>query len=260
MVEAVNGEGLTIAATGIDWPVAQSVDYARFAESAGADALQILRPYKFEQVSSGKWQNLDLNEKEEAKDVANLEGKNAGIDEDEYIVNYLRAVAKETRLPLVYHGRYTNDLLKKMATIDQLVAAKDDYQIDFYIKGLIEYGNRFEIFSGGEEYRYLVGYPYGARSFYATFTGFAPDIPMRFWRATLDGDLRKAVEITKQYDYVFIKNFTHPLWHATLEYFGVAQRYLRKPYETYTEAQMQDVKKMFDNMDLYPRNYLQANA
>ena len=38
MVEAAGGIGLTIAATG-PWPAEQSLEYARFAESLGADAV-----------------------------------------------------------------------------------------------------------------------------------------------------------------------------------------------------------------------------
>src|SRR5262249_48873062 len=40
LVRAVNGRGLTMAATGL-WTTPQAVAYARFADAAGADALQV---------------------------------------------------------------------------------------------------------------------------------------------------------------------------------------------------------------------------
>ena len=51
MVEAAGGIGLTIAATG-PWPAEQSLEYARFAESLGADAVQVLLPEGLEDHSS----------------------------------------------------------------------------------------------------------------------------------------------------------------------------------------------------------------
>src|SRR5262245_41822442 len=42
-VEAVRGRGIVIAATG-PWWTRQAVDYARYAESVGADAVQVLLP------------------------------------------------------------------------------------------------------------------------------------------------------------------------------------------------------------------------
>src|SRR5262249_49616965 len=41
MVESVNGRAVTIAATG-PWWTGQSIEYAKFAEAAGADAVQIM--------------------------------------------------------------------------------------------------------------------------------------------------------------------------------------------------------------------------
>src|SRR4051812_64675 len=43
LVKSVAGRGLTIAATG-PWWTGQVIDYARFAENAGADALQVFLP------------------------------------------------------------------------------------------------------------------------------------------------------------------------------------------------------------------------
>ena len=40
-----------------------------------------------------------------------------------------------------------------------------------------------------------------------------------------------------------------------MEYFGVAQRYLRPPVESYTDAQMKELKPFFDGQGLDPSNY-----
>ena len=132
---------------------------------------------------------------------------------------------------------------------------KEDVELTYYIDRQIEFGDRIAIFAGGAETRFLVGYPYGAKSFFSTYTTFAPDISMKFWKAIRENDLKKAVEITVKYDHPFIKNFTHEFWHATLEYFGLAQRYMRPPQRSYTDAEMKQVREFFDRQGLDPKSY-----
>lgn len=226
MVESVEADGLTIAATDA-WPSDKVIDYARFAESIGADALQVLRPAK--------------------------------VEADDDVVRHFETVAAATRLPLVLHGQYSLELLRRLIRIESLVAMKEDGLLTDYIDRAIEFGDRLEIFSGGAENRYLVGYPYGCRAFYATYTGFAPDIPMRFWNEIRSGNIRNAVEINKKYDHPFIRRFTHPFWHATLEHFGLAQRHLREPFKSLTDVEMKDVKAFFDGQGVSPDDYIRGD-
>lgn len=223
MIEAVNGAGITIPATG-PWPTEQVVEYAKFCEKRGADGLQILLP----------------------KDVT---------DEDQ-LYNHFLTISESTRLPIVLHGIYSVPLLKRLAEIDSIAAMKEDGELTYYIDRAVHFSDRFEIFSGGAENRYLVGYPYGAKSFFSTYTGFAPDKPMEFWAAIRQGDVKQAVAITKKYDYPFISRFTHPFWHGTLEYFGLAKRYMREPFKTLTDAEYAEIKPFFDGQGIDPADYL----
>ncbi len=222
MVEAADGKGLTIAATGA-WPTEQVIDYAEFSKSHGADAIQILLP--------------------------------EGVKDENLLYEHFLKISKSTLLPIVLHGEYSRPLLERLAEIDSIVAMKEDGQLTYYIDRAVNFGDRFEIFSGGAENRYLVGYPYGARAFFSTYTGFAPDKPMQFWDAIRKNDLKQAVAITKKYDYPFISRFTHPFWHATLEYFGVAKRFMRKPFETLPESELPEVKAFFDGQGIDPADY-----
>jgi 4-hydroxy-tetrahydrodipicolinate synthase len=221
-VEAVNGKGLTIAATG-DWWTQRAVDYARYAESIGADAVQVLLP-----------------------------SRSGGEDS---IVKHFETIARNTRLGLVLHGQYSPSLFEKLMKIDSIVAMKEDGALNEYIDREIAYGSRINIFGGGQEYRYIVGYPYGATAFYSTYSTFAPDISMQFWKAIQRNDLKAAVEITTKYDYQYLKGFTHQWWHATLEYFGVGERYLRPPQLSYTDEQMKQLKIFFDKQGIDPAKY-----
>ncbi len=222
MVEAAHGRGLTIAATGF-WPIARVIEYAQYAERIGADAVQVLHPQE--------------------------------IDQPEPLYQYFLEISRNTALPIALHGNYSVESLRRLAEIDSIVAMKEDGRLTYYIDRMYEFGDRFEIFGGGAENRYLVGYPYGARAFYSTYTGFAPDIPMRFWEAIRRDDLKTAVKITTTYDYPFIRRFTHPFWHATLEHFGVATRYMRKPFETWPESRLDEVTAFFRGQGLDPAKY-----
>lgn len=222
MVEAAAGRGLTITATDA-WPADQAIEYAQYSESLGADAVQVLMP--------------------------------TGMEDPDQLYDHFRAISKKTSLPIVLHGNYSVEALRRLAEIDSIVAMKEDGRLTYYIDRSYEFADRFEIFSGGAENRFLVGYPYGARAFFATYSGFAPDKPMLFWDAIKKNDLKKAVEITSKYDYPFIRRFTHPFWHATLEYFGVATRYMREPFQTLPDEELADIKTFFDGQGIDPADY-----
>jgi 4-hydroxy-tetrahydrodipicolinate synthase len=219
---AAEDDALVIAASG-DWWTGQVVDYARFAEAAGADALQVMLP----SLAKG----------------------------DDAVARHFHAVADATRLPLVLHGSYSPALLERLLKIPSIVAMKEDMELTYYIDRQIAFGDRLNIFGGGAESRFLVAHPYGARAFFSTYTTFAPDISMNFWNAVKRDDIKSAAAITRRYDHPFISRFTHPFWHATLEYFGVAQRHMRPPQTTLTDEQMTEVKAFFDQQGLDPRKY-----
>jgi dihydrodipicolinate synthase/N-acetylneuraminate lyase len=223
MVEAANDDAVVIAATG-DWWTGLTVNFARYSEAVGADAVQVMLPSRAENESA--------------------------------IVQHFEAVASATKLPIVLHGQFSAPLLRKLLpAVPTIVAMKEDGELAYYIDRQIEFGDRLNIFGGGAESRFLVGQPYGAKAFYSTYSGFAPDISIRFWEAARRGDIKAAADITRRYDHPFISRFTHPFWHATLEHFGVAQRYMRPPQTSYTDEQMTEVKAFFDAQGLRPEKY-----
>jgi 4-hydroxy-tetrahydrodipicolinate synthase len=224
MVEHTAGRAVTIAATGAskEWTREKVMAFARYAEALGASALQVLVP-------------ADLKSDEEA------------------LVGYYREVAATTRLGLVLHGNYSEALLRKLVAIDSIVAMKEDVGLEYLIDRQIVFGDRLAIFPGGNELRFLVGYPYGCPAYYSNFAGFAPKITRDFWRAIKKGDLRAATRIGLQYDYPFVmKGFTHERWHAALEVFGVAPRYLRPPDRSYSDAEMKEAEKYWRDLGVRP--------
>lgn len=220
MVETAAGRGVTIAATG-PWWTGPAVDYARYAESVGADAVQVLNP-------------------------------SAGDDEGRF--EHYKAVAAATRLGLVVHGPANLPLMKRLATIDSVVAIKAEFTVDYTVSLYEFLGGRWNIFQGGQKSQFLAYVPYGMQAYYSTFSTFAPEVAMNFWSAVQSNDLKKAGEVVLKYDVPFFQKWSHPFWRATLEHFGLASRYLRPPERSFTDAQMAELKGFYEGLGLNPKS------
>jgi 4-hydroxy-tetrahydrodipicolinate synthase len=216
LVEVVAGRGMMIAATGAWW-TGQVVDYARFAESAGANALQVLIP------------------------------PNAGA---EALVAHFRAIARSTRLPLILHGQPSLDVLRRLLEIEELAAMKEEFTTDYTVPIYQEFNSRLRIFAGGTKARLLTYRPYGMQAYYSAFATFAPEIAMRFWKAVESNRTGEARDVVLRYDAPFFRRWNHSFWRATLEYFGVARRYLRPPDPTFANAEMKEVREFYTGLGL----------
>jgi dihydrodipicolinate synthase/N-acetylneuraminate lyase len=222
VVEAVGDHGMTIVGTG-PWWTARVIDFARHAESVGATALQVLPP--------------------------------AGID-DESSFGHYREISRNTKLPIVLHGNYSNALLTKLLEIESIVALKEDVSPSYFIETMIHFKGRLNCFAGGSYEWYLLAQPYGATAYFDVFSTFAPQISQRFWKAVQANDVSAETDIIRKYDHPFLADhFSDAFWHATLEYFGVAKRFLRPPQHTFTDQEMSDVQKFFDGVGLHPKDH-----
>lgn len=219
VIGGVGNRGMTIIGTGAWW-TARTTEFARYIESIGGTALQVLKP--------------------------------AGANDSGLVEHYNR-VADATRLPIVLHGEFPLPLLEKLSQIEPIVALKEDVSLSYYIDGIVRFGKRINCFSGGGLDWFMVGQPYGATAYFDSYATFAPEITGRFWKAVQARDYATEAEIIEKYDHPFIQNFSAAFWHATLEYFGVAMRYLRPPQHSYSEDEMTKVKQFYDSLGVKPQ-------
>jgi dihydrodipicolinate synthase/N-acetylneuraminate lyase len=217
MVEAAGGRALTIASTGF-WDREQVLDYARYAESVGADALQVLPP------------------------------RGAG---DDAVVAFYQDLAAHTRLAIVLHGQFSMALLGRLMAIPSIVAMKDEDDLSVAIEHQIAYGARMVAFPANNA-PFVVCSLYGARAYYCELYQVWPEVGLAFWRAMRTRDLRAAAAIVKKYDHPFLSRWSHPFWRACMEHFGVAGRYLRPPDRSFTDAEMQEVARYWDALGIRP--------
>ena len=216
LIRHVNGRALTIAATG-PWWTGQAVDYARFATAAGADALQVFVP---------------------------------PYGDDDMLFHHFRQIAAATNLGIVLHGQVSFPLLAKLMTMDSVVAYKEEYPPAYSVEVFARYGKRMNIFAGGQKSRFLMFRPYGMKAYYSTFSTFAPEIPRRFWSACEKKDFDAARQVVLDCDVPFFHAWSHPFWRATLEFFGVAKRYVRPPDRTFDPQQVKELKSLYASMRL----------
>ncbi len=217
--EAVGDQGMSIIGTG-PWWTERAIDFANHVELVGGTALQVLKP--------------------------------TGANDDRVFEHY-RQIALATRLPIVLHGDFPLPLLEKLSQIESIVALKEDVSLGNYVDGMIRFGKRMNCFSGGGLDWFMVAQPYGATAYFDSYATFFPEVAVRFWQAVKRGDYAAETEIIEKFDHPFIQNFSAPFWHATLEYFGVAKRYLRPPQQNYNDAEMVQVKQFYDKLGVFPR-------
>jgi 4-hydroxy-tetrahydrodipicolinate synthase len=223
MVDAVDGRALAIAASGAWW-TGQSTDYARFAETAGADAVQILM---------------------------------APHGSDDGHVKHFQRIAAATKLPLVLHGEPSIELWKRLLEIESLVAFKLEAPAPQGVPILQQFGERLTIFAGGLDSMFLAYQPHGMRAYFSVLAPFAPDISMQIWKAVTENRLADAQQLVNKYETPFFEQWAkfggHPFWRATLEHLGIAARWVRPPLQSLSDAQMQEVKTFYDQLGLTPR-------
>lgn len=216
LVRFVNGRGLTIAASG-PWWTGQAVEYARFVTAAGADALQVFVP---------------------------------PYGDDDMLFQHFQQIARATKLGIVLHGQVSFPLLQKLMTLDSVVAYKEEYPPAYSVEVFARYGKRMNIFAGGQKSRFLMFQPYGMSPYYSTFSTFAPEIPKRFWSACEKKDFDAARQVVLDCDVPFFHAWSHPFWRATLEFFGIARRYVRPPDRTFDVQQVKELKALYASMRL----------
>ncbi len=224
VVEQVADRAVTIAATW-QWWTGMTVDFAQYAQKIGADGFMVPRP---------SW-----------------------ASSDEAVYRHYKSVMEEIGLGIILQGEFSMSLLERLADIEQVVALKEDAGDRFYHDALRRVGNRLGIFCGGQYWRALYGYALGSTGFFAGSYGtLAPWIAKQFYEALTRGDLEKAKEIVNKYDEpLFAFGLAHPkgwqaTWRAALEIFGLAQRWLRPPQESFSQEEVNELRKVFVKMGL----------
>jgi len=137
-----------------------------------------------------------------------------------------------------------------------VVALKDDVCGPVSRKLGLRYHDRLAMISGGQKQNHLNQWPYGCDGYLSTYASFKPEIAWKYWNAIQDNDIKTAAGVIEKYDMPYfdmILKFTG--WfdagiHATMELFGLSERWRRPPYYSTEEKEMEELRAFFKSLNL----------
>jgi 4-hydroxy-tetrahydrodipicolinate synthase len=132
-----------------------------------------------------------------------------------------------------------------------IIAVKDDMCGIFARRLTARFSDKIAVIAGGQKQNHMNMHPYGESGYLSTYARFYPQIAHEYWNRINKNDLRGATEIIEEYDVPFfdlIGSFAGGFdsgIHGTLEIFGLAKRFRRKPYLTINGSEMEQLRNFF---------------
>jgi 4-hydroxy-tetrahydrodipicolinate synthase len=226
------GRALVVAADR-QWGTSTEIEFAQYCLSVGADVLMVLPPDWVQSCSK------------------------------ETFIEHYAAVARH--IPVmgvtnVFAPRppaFTVDVFVTLAErTPNFVAMKDDVRGELVRKLCLALGERIAIFAGGAKFNHLDIMPYGGVGYLSTFITFAPDVTRVYWQAIERRDMKAALEIIEKTDIPFfdyirsVPGSYDAAIHGTMELFGVAGRWRRKPYYSLNDEEMERLREFYRGLNL----------
>ena len=135
-----------------------------------------------------------------------------------------------------------------LAKSKNIVAIKDDMVGPFAQElGLLAH-DRCALFAGGQKKNHLNMHPFGVDGYLSTFIQIKPKISHDYWAAIQANDMKTAWKITNDIDVPFFKHIMtltggwNAAIHAIHELTHIAKRYRRKPYYSFNDEEMDQLK------------------
>lgn len=214
------GRALVVAADG-QWWTGQTVAFAQYAVSVGADVLMVLPP---------DW-GVSCTPQTFADHYA-------AVSQHIPVMTVTNVFARNP-------GRGLDTLRLVRDTVPGVVAVKDDITGDFARKLSLLVHEHWAVFAGGQKQNHLNMLPYGCDGYLSSLIVCAPDITQRYWHAIRANDLAAAGAIIRDYDMPYF-NFIGSLaggfdagMRGVLELTGIAGRWRRPPYHSLSDADLE---------------------
>jgi 4-hydroxy-tetrahydrodipicolinate synthase len=218
-VEHTAGRAMVVAADRA-WATPKTVEFAKYCSEIGADVLMVLPP---------DWAASCTRE--------TLVEHYAAVAEHMSVMVVTAVFGTRQALGL----RVLEDLVNQ---VDNVVAIKDDVCNEFGRKMALICHERCAVFAGGQKQHHMNLLPYGCDGYMSVYIKMKPSIAHTYWNAIQSGDLTKAVEVIRQYDFPYF-GFIADLpggfdsgEHGALEIYGIAGRWRRKPYYSLSDEEL----------------------
>lgn len=218
VIDHVNGRKPVIVHVG-DIGTKKSIELAKQAEKAGADAISSVPPFYWK------------------------------FSQDD-IYSYYRDISESVEIPMVVYnialaGIMDEGLLQRIAELEHVqglkYTARSHDEMGFLKEKL---GKDFMIYSGCDEMA-LSGFCFGADGIIGSFYNAIPDIYKKIFEAFQGGDMQEAIRLQKMADeFIFacLKYDFPAVLHDLLRWRGVDGGFIRRPFYNYSEDELQPLK------------------
>lgn len=221
IVAHVNKRVIVVAATGTWW-TGKAVDFAKYCVQLGADMLMVLPP---------DWA--------QSTTVDSLVGHNSAVGKHipvMIVTNYLKY------RPLAFSYNVIEALIERAPGV---VALKDDVCGEFVRKVCLMAYEQWAIIAGGLKQNHMNMLPYGVNGYFSNFIIFKPELTWRYWHAILEGNIKTAAVIIRDFDMPFfdynnnVRGSRDAAIHGILECAGLSKRYRRSPYYSLSDEEQE---------------------
>jgi 5-dehydro-4-deoxyglucarate dehydratase len=229
-IDCTRGRAIVVAADRMWW-TGKAVSFAKFAREAGADVLMALPP---DWAQSGTAETFS---------------------------DHYAAVAQHIPVMIVtaaFLARPADFTLQTMRLTLQkssgVVAIKDDLCGAVGRKLSLLVRDQWAFISGGQKQNHLDVWPYGCEAYLSAFTTFKPQIAQIYWNAIQAGDTKSAAGVIRDYEMPFFDFITKvpggfdAAIHGILELSGIAERWRRPPYNSLTDAEMENLSVFLNSL------------
>ena len=232
VAEHTSGRAMVIAADRM-WSTAKEVEFARYARNVGADMLMVLPP---DWARSCTPQALSEHYAAVAKHIRVM-----------IVTGYLIEWGMGPGLEVI---KLVHD------KVEGVVALIDDFCGEFMRRLCTITGDKWALISGGLKQNHLDAYPYGVDGYLSTFMTFKPSVTDKYWDAIRADDVRTAAQVVSRYEWPYfdflgyrsggaLKGGFDAGIHGTMEVFGLAERWRRKPYYSLNDQEMELLADFF---------------
>ena len=239
VVEEVNGRIPVIAHIG-SIGTKLTTDLAKFATSAGVDALSALPPFYY---------NFS----------------------NEEIFSFYSDIATSSDLPIIiYNISHANlmdiEMLKRLAAIENIMGVKYTASTHFNFEKIKkEIGTNFKIYSGMDEMA-LSGLISGADGMIGSFYNLMPEMFVGIFENMKNGNISEAKKIQNKVNTIILyalKKSGYPFIKMGLKWLGIDSGYVRKPFASLVDKEIEseiknDLKKLSSENDLSDIKFLEA--
>lgn len=235
VVKAAKGRAVTIVSNPQVGGTKHSIDFAKHAESIGADFFLVYFP---------------------ERDYG-----------DEFTIPFFKRIHDESNIDILIHEmpfrsglgpgnyQYSISMLNELLSFERIVGMKEEALDEAYSNLIVETFSKDAIIigAGGGMSRYFYrDFSRGAKAFLGGLGNFIPEIELDFYQKMINGDQEGARRIVEDIEIPYFKKVVPIGWHphlkAALAYKGLMPKWDRMPMKMLSQEELKMLEEAIDSI------------